>query len=48
MTCHQRMLERMDGLEIELGFDARELCHLRKAYAALVHPQNLLHAEEES
>ena len=34
ITCYQRMLERMDGLEIEL-------CHLRKACPALMNPQNL-------
>ena len=44
------MLERVDGLELELelGFDAIELCHLRDVYSALKDTQNLLQAEEES
>ena len=40
--------ERMDGLEIELVFGARELCHLRKAFLAIMKPRNLLQAEEET
>lgn len=33
---------RMDGLEIQLGLGAREICYLRKASLAIMNTRNLL------